>query len=351
MKLTFKNTTYLLFLLVLIFPSCVNQKRIACPTFNSGKVNKLKINKIRIEPFDTKISFSLKKKQKTIRLKSTQTKHANNQINKSFIPNEIENPLGLKTFRFVHNFIQNNDIGFDNMEIKTLKTQKQHRKLNANIKKMNTSIQTSKKNSFNFIEKKETNNIAPKRKTAKVIGGSLLLMAVLAGIAMPALGTLTASLGLIGIFILDILVSFGIYNYHKNEKTKLARVTSIMRLIYTAIFGIGIGYHIMGNVPLFNQIWGIGLITFGIHLITLGILYNNEGGKKWINIIIKSLLIIAGIGYLIQYVGILFVANPLGYAKLIQSIFIIPMILGEITYAVWMLIKGGKVRKTEIKRT
>lgn len=179
------------------------------------------------------------------------------------------------------------------------------------------------------------------RKIAKIIGGALLLMAVLSGIAIPALGTLSASLGLAGIFLLDILVSFGIQRYHKREKPRLAKTAGAFRLLYTAIFGVGIGYHIMGNVSMFKHFWGIGLITFGIHLITLGILFNNEGGKKWVKILIKSLLITAGIGYIVQYVGILLVPNPAGFAAVAEAIFIVPMILGEVLYAIWMLLKGG----------
>jgi hypothetical protein len=183
-----------------------------------------------------------------------------------------------------------------------------------------------------------------KRKTARTIGGALLLMAVLAGISIPAVGSLAASIGLVGVFLLDVVVSLGIIKYHKKEKPKLAKKSGILRLIYTAFLGVGIGYSFGGNVSMFNSIWGVGLIVFGVHLISLGILFNNNGGKKWVNILIKSLLIAAGIGYIIQYVGILLVPNPIGFAAAIETIFILPMILGEVFYALWMLIKGGKVK-------
>jgi hypothetical protein len=219
---------------------------------------------------------------------------------------------------------------------------------NRNMINTKTFHQTQKESNV-----KSTDKIASgypeksQRRIARVVGGALLLMAILAGISIPALGTLTASIGLVGIFLLDILVSIGIYRYHTNRNPILAKITSILRLLYTLILGIGIGYHVAGNVPMFNKVWGIGLIAFGIHLIALGILFNNEGGKKWINILIKSLLIIAGIAYVIQYVGILLVANPIGFAALIESIFIVPMILGEVFYALWMLIKGGKVKSKQ----
>jgi hypothetical protein len=200
----------------------------------------------------------------------------------------------------------------------------------------------------NPIKKKRAEHVKmnPQRKTAIITGASLLLMAVLAGIAMPVLGTLTASVGLIGIFILDLIVSFGVVKYHKKQKPKLAKTSGLLRILYTAFLGVAVGYHIAGSVAMFNKLWGIGLIFFGIHLITLGLLYDNEGGRKWLKYLIQSLLIIAGIGYIISYVGILLVPNPVGFLALMESIFIVPMILGEVFYALWMLIKGGKIQNS-----
>lgn len=183
------------------------------------------------------------------------------------------------------------------------------------------------------------------RKEAIVKGIAIILMAVLAAISTPVLGTLTASIGLVGIFLLDILISIGIYRYYRKERPKLAKATGFLRLLYSAVFAIGIGYHIAGNVPMFNKLWQIGLIGFGLHLIALGILFNNQGGKKWVNIAIKSLLITAGIGYMILNIGVLVVPDPASFRVLMESIFILPMMLSEICFAIWMIIKGGKKHK------
>lgn len=113
-------------------------------------------------------------------------------------------------------------------------------------------------------------------------------------------------------------------------------------MVYTIILGIAVGFHIGGNVSIYNYIWGLGLIVFGVHLITLGILFKNPKGKRWFTVLIKGLLILAGIGYMLQYIGILLVANPVAFAAFVEPIFIIPMILGEVLYAIWMLTKGGK---------
>lgn len=203
-------------------------------------------------------------------------------------------------------------------------------------------IMIDEKLNNNEEEKREEVVKKTKRKYGILTGVGLLLMAVFAGIAIPVLGTLTASLGLIGIFLLDLLVAITIFKFHKVENLKLSKITSALRLLYTFILGIAVGFHIGGNVSMFNYIWGVGLITFGFHLISLGILFKNAKGKKWLNILIKSLLITGGIGYVIQYIGVLLVVNPLTFTAFVEPIFIIPMILGEVFYAFWMLLKGGK---------
>lgn len=162
-----------------------------------------------------------------------------------------------------------------------------------------------------------------------------------------------AVIGWIAILLLDIIVSIGIYQYYKDENPKMAKIASALRMAYSIILGIGIlqllrvtasapATAIYNSINMFTKFWGIGLIVFGFHLIALGILFNNEKRKKWVNVTIKTLLITAGIGYIIQYVGILLVANPAAYAALVQPIFLTSMILGEISYAIWKLAKGGK---------
>jgi uncharacterized membrane protein len=220
-----------------------------------------------------------------------------------------------------------------------------------------------------------------KRRAALIIGISLLLMAAVAIFAAPAIGgifvlaepALTA-LNVVGamskfrativswivIFILDLLVSVGIYKYYKDEKPKLALTNGILRLIYSAFLGVGImqllraassapNSAIYGLLSSFYDFWNGGLIVFGLHLIALGILYNNEGGKKWINITIKTLLIVAGAGYMILNIGLLIAPNPVAFKALIEPVFLIPQIVGEVLFAIWMLVKGGKKNSTLAK--
>ncbi len=212
-----------------------------------------------------------------------------------------------------------------------------------------------------------------KRRAALIIGISLLLMAAIAIFAAPAISGLfvlaepaltalnvagamgkfrAAIISWIVIFFLDVLISIGVYNYYKKEKPLPALGAGLLRLVYSAFLGVGIVQllraasapqsAIYGFLNSFHHFWSWGLIVFGLHLMALGILYHNEGGKTWINISIKAFLIVAGIGYMALNIGLLIVPNPVAFAALIEPIFLVPQILGEVFFALWMLAKGGK---------
>lgn len=175
-----------------------------------------------------------------------------------------------------------------------------------------------------------------------MIGTALLLMAVLAGFTFPVLGSLQASLGLLGIFLLDIIVAIGIWKFHRAKSPRLAMLSGMMRLAYTAVLGLAMAYHFAGDVGQFKAIWGLGLIVFGLHLISLGLLFDNERKRKWLGLLIRALLILAGIGYFLEYVGIWVAPDPAAFSAMMDAIFMLPMIMGELFYAFWMLIKGGR---------
>lgn len=181
-----------------------------------------------------------------------------------------------------------------------------------------------------------------RRQLAISKGMAILVMAVTAGISIPVLGSLTASIGLSIIALLDIWIGLGVIKYYKHDKPAWAQISGGLRLLYACIFGIGIIYHIMGQVQVFSKFWSLGLIVFGLHLIALGIVFQNEGGKKWVNYLIKGLLIMAGVGYTFLNVGLLFASNPIAFTALIQPIFVGPQILAEVLFALWMIVKGGK---------
>jgi len=214
------------------------------------------------------------------------------------------------------------------------------------------------------------------RTLAKIIGFSILLMAVVAGFsfgfAFPKIynpGQLDIAqsnlienlqlykLMLFGIFlvlILDILVSWTIYLYFKIDNKKLALLSCIMRVIYSIIFGIATYFLVKNigqpnndnqivieNYNSFQKIWSIGLIIFGIHLLIVGVLMKLH---KLIPKILWYLTIVAGVSYI--FVHLLKTTSPqfTELNNLINNILALPMTLGELGLAVWLIIKGGKTK-------
>lgn len=207
-----------------------------------------------------------------------------------------------------------------------------------------------------------------------ITGLSLLLMAILAGIIVggvfsifdtqKALADFQANinslrwgiLGWIGILILDILVAWGFYVIFNPIQKEVSRLTAWFRLIYTSMLGLAIGCLIMllqlanGTVsadpawaPLlwsaYQQIWSVGLIIFGLHLLGLGYLAFKKG---LINQIIAWLLFIAGTGYLILSTGELVVPNFSTWKTPLEMVFMLPMIVGEVGLGIAVWVKKGQ---------
>jgi len=93
------------------------------------------------------------------------------------------------------------------------------------------------------------------------------------------------------------------------------------------------------SVEAFQQTWSVGLVIFGIHLVLLGYLAFRSGfvPKIW-----GILLVIAGLCYLFSH------GLPLlwpGYSTIkttVEGILMLPMIVGELGFAIWLVAKGGK---------
>jgi hypothetical protein len=364
----FIKTLSLIFIITIGASSCSIQKRRYTKGYylnlslNKGKSLSKKPLKSEYDNPPNKLLVKKQPRQEDTSFVHTQTGFASNAKNKvdELHTENLSNP-NHKVFSNI-NSNTHKSVNTDTNHLTKKNSIMETNKINTKLKN-NTMTNTKEKNKSNL-----------KRKLAIVIGIALLLMAVIAVFSAPVISEVfvlgnssltalnvingfskftSAIMGWIGIFILDLLVSIGIYKHYKKENPKKALITAILRLIYSAFLGLAIiqlleitatmqAVAIYTSINLFNSIWGWGLIAFGLHLIALGVLFKNEGGKKWVNTTIKALLIIAGIGYMILYIGILIAPNPLAFAAFIQTLFLVPFILGEVLYAIWMLIKGGK---------
>lgn len=217
------------------------------------------------------------------------------------------------------------------------------------------------------------------RKYALIAGYGLLAMTIAAifanfsvfehlvvqGDAMTTANNISAESGkfLLGIFaftsvvILDFVVAWALYIFFKPIHQKLSLITAGLRVIYGIFFSIAIfnltnvlfllgkttdstinlelSNQTMVSVNEFSRIWDFGIIFFGFHLVLLGCLVYKS---QFIHKIFAILLLIAGLGYLTDAFGTIFIAN---YSLEIAMY----TFIGELLLMFWLIIKGGKTKQ------
>ncbi len=161
-------------------------------------------------------------------------------------------------------------------------------------------------------------------------------------------------LGLVMIVLLDLLVSYTLYKYFEETSKKYALLAAIARILYTLIFGISIYFLFLNaanedlsnpqlnqNFRLFESIWNGGLVIFGVHLSLIGYLMML---KKTIPRFLVFFALLAGLCYLVVH-SLKLVSANLPFLSHLELGLAFPMALGELTFAVWLIAKGGKPSK------
>jgi|SRR3989338_102961 len=217
-----------------------------------------------------------------------------------------------------------------------------------------------------------TNHIADisLRKAATAAGFGLLVMTIMAifanffvieSLIVPGDAVITANnimahellfrfaiCSFIIVIILDVIVAWALYIFLKPVHRSLSLLTAWFRIVYATIFGVSLfnlvtvlgllhssDYaQIMISLNAFNDGWNIGLVFFGIHLGLLGYLVLKS---NYIPKFLSVLLVIAGLGYLMDSFGKILI--PDYNATIAMFTFI-----GELLLMLWLLIKGGKIK-------
>ena len=216
-----------------------------------------------------------------------------------------------------------------------------------------------------------------KRHYALIAGISLVLMAIAAGFSFGYVHgnlvvpgdsftsydnlvesrSLFASgiAGWIVIFITDIMVALALYFYLKDVNRNISFIAAVLRLIYAVFLGAGIfmllrvsgllvpaetanSFLVSEYLDTFMKVWSLGLIVFGIHLCVLGYLSYRS---KEIPRILGILLWISGLSYFaVHGARALLPAYEIQIAS-VEQVLTIPMALGEMIFAFWLMIRGG----------
>jgi hypothetical protein len=144
--------------------------------------------------------------------------------------------------------------------------------------------------------------------------------------------------------VFDVVVAWALNELYKSHP--LSRLSTYFRLTHAVIMGVAIfalpmaltlstAQEIHKQVDMFNTIWLIGLFFFGIHLILLGKIITKPK-------LIALFLILAGIMYMVDTSAHFLLPNYENYSSLFLALVAIPSIVGEMSFAIWLLIKGGK---------
>lgn len=144
--------------------------------------------------------------------------------------------------------------------------------------------------------------------------------------------------------VFDVVVAWALYELYKNHS--LSNLSTYFRMMHAAIMGVAIsalpvalasatGPEILKQIDMFNTVWLIGLFFFGIHLILLGSII---GKPK----IVAFFLVIAGIMYMIDTAAHFMLPDYKTYGSIFLALVAIPSIIGEMSFAIWLLAKGGR---------
>lgn len=164
------------------------------------------------------------------------------------------------------------------------------------------------------------------------------------------------------VLVCDVVVVWALYVFLKQVSNGLSMLTAWLRLVYAAILGIALlnlvivmlllsggdyltvfktdqlHAQVLLFIKAFNIDWSIGLVVFAFHLFLLGYLVYKSG---YIPRIIGVLLIIASLCYLSTNIANLLLPNYENYKTAIESVLSVPMAIGELSLAFWLLLKGG----------
>ncbi|MBH5319472.1 DUF4386 domain-containing protein [Paenibacillus sp. GSMTC-2017] len=172
-----------------------------------------------------------------------------------------------------------------------------------------------------------------------------------------------AIFGWVIILIADIVVAWAFYVFLAPIHKNLSVLGAWLRLVYSAILAIAIlnllivllltrdtaGLSsftveqtqslIMLFLTAFESIWSIGLVVFGGHLFIVGyVAFKSDYIPK----VISILLLLASFGYVTVHLGKTFLSHYAEVIGIVNYIFTIPMIAGELGFGIWLLLRGGK---------
>lgn len=165
--------------------------------------------------------------------------------------------------------------------------------------------------------------------------------------------------------IFDLLLVLSLFVFFRKVNTSLHFLMVAFRLLNAVVFSIALFklievYYIINNVESipsleqqskiiyalihFETIWLIGLLFFSTHLLFLGGLILKS---KHVPDVIGVLILLASLGYAVDSIAALSMENYTAYQNVFAVIVIMPAIIGELSFTIWLLLYGFNVIKTK----
>ena len=151
-----------------------------------------------------------------------------------------------------------------------------------------------------------------------------------------------AVVGYLIILALDAAIALGFFILLKPTNKILAALSGNLRLLYVAIMVISVlalAFQLIG-VSSYGTIKLIGYLFFTGHILVTGYLVFRSG---YIPRIFGVLLMLAFISYVLAFYASFLVPEAL------LLIFMLFMIIGELSLSLWLLVKGGKIKVVKIQ--
>lgn len=164
------------------------------------------------------------------------------------------------------------------------------------------------------------------------------------------------------IFALDVVIAWALHIVLRERHHDLSLLAAWLRLTYTVLLGVaiiflyqalsllgGAGFltaiptdqlHAQALVALdqFNATWLIGLLVFGLHLITVGwVLIKTRLAPQLLGLI----MIVAGVAYVADTLFYSLLSNYGDYESAFLAMVAIPSMIGEGWFGLWLLLRAG----------
>ena len=169
--------------------------------------------------------------------------------------------------------------------------------------------------------------------------------------------------------IFDVLLAWLLYILLNPVNKNLALLAAFFRIVHAAIYGLNLlnlffVSHLLSGADFLSVFsteqldalvlllinghsygYVIGLIFFGVHCLILGYLVFKSG---YMPQILGILLCIAGIGYLTDSFSNLLLPGYNNVQDLLLLIVFIPAFVGELSFSLWLLIRGVRMDVQEV---